>query len=261
MNGYDLGAGPATRNAFAPSIPEPTITGSISRLYNQLRNAVLQAARLTNVPYWLITVICAKEIQFKAFTFSNNSRPYATGVGQFTPLTFYDVYFLADTWGLITPNLKAFLAAKMGSYWPVYLRLAMQRQAEPAPYPNAIRLLRDPEINLVMCGIHLACLLRLMGGAQPGTPVNLPRLVLGYNRGVAEMLRQIAQALRTDRNKLVRVVARPDWVFPPQMAVSAAVLSAQQRVDEARKYILDHLAPGGYFDIAERLGLKPPAAM
>ncbi|MBO0935088.1 hypothetical protein J2I47_00880 [Fibrella sp. HMF5335] len=240
---------------FSPTLPQNEIIGSIHRLWSDLEPVIKAAASRTNVPPWLITVIAAHEIKFSPYGKANTKRPYATGAAQITPLTFYDIFYIATTWGLVTPAFTAYMQQRMGSFWPRYKQLAMNRQAEPRPYPMAIKLLRDPELNLTMAGLHLACLIRFTSGAQPGLPVDLPRLVLGYNKGIAWTMTQIAGYMGKKQDFLIREVAKPTWVFPKAFTLSAPALRAIQSVPEARSYIADHLAPGGYFQQAAALGL------
>ena len=206
--------------------PYTQVSGSIDRIVGSLSSTIAQASALTGTPSKYIVAIAAYEIGFRPFSFINPAVK-ATGVMQITPPTMFDVYYFADKFKLVKPELTAFLRRKMtASDYSRFISLAKNRQANEA---LALRYLKDAEFNVVLGALLLRV---LMYWFTENGQINLARLVVGYNRGV-EWAR---------KNLLAKV------------GISAEQLQ-REVPGEAKKYIANQLGRNGYMEFVHQANM------
>jgi hypothetical protein len=238
-----LGAAPPLS---APVKPQAEIASALRRTGSDLSRFFAQASSLTGVPDWLIHMIVANEIGHAPYT-RVNPAVGATGPGQITPPTAFATYYIASEWGLITPGMDALLARKLGRNFAAFKQTALKGAASA---PMVANLLKDPEFNIAIVGLLLACLTHLF---TDGTNADPARVVLGYNRGIDWSLQSVRKELDISRAALIKRVARADWRFPAQLRRSVADSLSLAPGKEARHYIINHLAPGGYLQQVQQL--------
>ena len=230
------------------------IAATLQRVGRDLGDYFNQASRLAGVPAWLIQAIVANEIGFAKYT-TVNPAVKATGPGQITPPTAFAVYYIASVWGLITPEMDALFARKLGSQYGTFKAIAMQGRASASLI--APKLL-DLEFNVAMSGLLLRCLTHLF---NDGSNANAGRVVLGYNRGIDWSLNALRRPMGISRAKLISLASKPGWRMPARLNITPQETQLQAPGPEGRNYVANHLAPGGYFETAVKLGLAPSASV